>query len=1582
MSHSKKNRKKNIAAIFFLALIVLISLVSCKKTTEPRIAVMPLLPAEGQAYDGTGVAIQYLLENAMLTNVIRDKFRLFHAMEDIFPEVEQYRAYIRGQGSPVDFRKLGESHDVLYWITGTYELRGGKIIVKLVVIDVRENRRFAISELIVDTSDSLAGFREECFDWLNGAKPYIPMPQLLYDAALWPEMQSIEGLAALGDAYAVLVEHSYPDAKKKTINLAPFVSASEKAPDSYLATNLLGWAQAENEDWESARESFQEALEINPTGWSSFDGMVACARANGKKEAALRWSENKTELNLMSSWRETLLDLELSLSRLAWLEGDHATEKEYAEKAVALAEKWFGKKHPKVAPFLHNAGIAYKSLNEYSKARVALENALSIDEDRLRSDHIRIARTLNLLAIVYEKLGDYPKAESVCQRALSILEKRLGKEDAEVAWCANNLGVVYLSMGKYTSAKSQFERALSIHRKHHDDDNPTFLHNLGDAYYELRDYENAEFFFEKSLYLTEEVFGKDHPNVADELNSLGLMYERTGRYGKAKALLERALEIDRKHFGDDNPAVARDLNALGLLYGSLEEHRKAVDHHEKALSIMESRLDEYSPKLASYISNLGAAYQTVGEYDKALALRKRKLAIARKNFGDEHPAVAEALTSIGVLYAFFDYSKSESFLEQALFIYEKNLNDERTAVASELIAIGLAYELLSEHRKARELVEKGLVLAEKRLGDNHPDVAVYLNHLGTICFSLGDYSEAKSNYERALSIIRGCYREGHPQEAAALNDIGMVYLALDENRKAIELFERAMSMNKEVFGESCSEIASNLNNLGVAYSSLGEYAAAKSCHEQALSMYKNHLEDEHPAIAMALNNVGTLYGDLGDYGRAMDFYEQALSMTEKRFGSDNSMVALNLINLGSAYQRLGDRVRALEIFERALLIAKTNFGDGHPLEAVASNRLGTVYVQLQDFSKARDLFERALFIAEEHYGDFHYEVSLSVHNLSYVLWHMGDLEAATELCERAVLIAERLQNPIVIAYSYAAMSANLSEQNKPQAAVFFGKKAVNRLQSVRSGISGMEIFLQRAFVKGNEDVYRHLADLLIEQGRLPEAHQIMSMLKEEEYFDFIRRDAGQSDVRKTLASYAPIEVAWMERYRKIHANLASLGEEYDILIRKKKLLGLTLEEKKRFARIKDDLKVARKAFGAFLEEIDEEVAMMAPERAREVGEMRLEGLKALQGTLRDLGDAATLHYLAFEDSLHMILTFPGVQLVRHRDISQKELNQKIFDFRQTLQAPSKDPLPESQDLYEIVFGPVADDLRQAGIVTVMVSLDGAMRYLPLPALHDGQHYVAERFQIVVFTEAADTKLKDRPPVEMTLAGMGLSREIVGFIPLPAVEKELAGLHEMLPGVIYLNEDFTRAAFEDSLEMGYSLLHVASHFVFSPGTEKDSFLLLGDGSRMSLAQLEDGNYDFNAVDQLALPACNTAMGGGKNAYGKEIESFGVMAQRMGAKSVLATLWPVADESTGAFMLQYYRMRKERKATKAEALQLAQTMFIRGETSPSDDAPDEPRGRIVLDSNAADCAPTGFVPPVDAPLSHPYYWAPFILMGNWQ
>jgi len=323
----------------------------------------------------------------------------------------------------------------------------------------------------------------------------------------------------------------------------------------------------------------------------------------------------------------------------------------------------------------------------------------------------------------------------------------------------------------------------------------------------------------------------------------------------------------------------------------------------------------------------------------------------------------------------------------------------------------------------------------------------------------------------------------------------------------------------------------------------------------------------------------------------------------------------------------------------------------------------------------------------------------------------------------------------------------------------------------------------------------------------------------------------------------------------------------------------------------------------------------------------------------------------------------------------------------------------------------------------------------MAALFDGEKYLVERFQNVVFTRADKERMTRAVSANWTGTGFGSSQahtvdllgdgSIVNFDALPGVTAELASIFRaprtgkptrrtnegsdasanarpdgILNGDVFADARFTKSAFYEAVKQRRPLVHISSHFSFRPGDDSRSFLLLGDGTALTLNELKKQARLFDGVELLTLSACNTAVQQA-NADGREIDGFAELAQRLGAGSVMATLWPVADNSTPWLMREFYQTRQSGAGlTKANGLRQAQLALLEGkaQTQP---LPEAQKGvsllKLIIVPNgqrgSADTSRSEVirVDEKDAPLfrrdeqkpfAHPYYWAPFILIGNWK
>lgn len=257
------------------------------------------------------------------------------------------------------------------------------------------------------------------------------------------------------------------------------------------------------------------------------------------------------------------------------------------------------------------------------------------------------------------------------------------------------------------------------------------------------------------------------------------------------------------------------------------------------------------------------------------------------------------------------------------------------------------------------------------------------------------------------------------------------------------------------------------------------------------------------------------------------------------------------------------------------------------------------------------------------------------------------------------------------------------------------------------------------------------ADLLIAEGRLIEAQQILDMLKEEEFYGFVRRDASEIEKLSQRADLTTDETAALKRYQTISARITEIGAEFGRLQDKRNQLPESEkpspEKQKRFDELDKHLEDATVAFQVFLRGLAEEFTKK-PKVVKEIQENT-----GLQADLKSWGEGiVALYTVVGDDRYRVILTTPDAQIDGKTEISAGDLNKKIADFRQVVQNPNADPRPLGRELYDILIKPIEKQLSDAKAKTLLLSLDGTLRNLPLAALWDGKEYFGQKYENVLF----------------------------------------------------------------------------------------------------------------------------------------------------------------------------------------------------------------------------------------------------------
>jgi CHAT domain-containing protein len=514
-------------------------------------------------------------------------------------------------------------------------------------------------------------------------------------------------------------------------------------------------------------------------------------------------------------------------------------------------------------------------------------------------------------------------------------------------------------------------------------------------------------------------------------------------------------------------------------------------------------------------------------------------------------------------------------------------------------------------------------------------------------------------------------------------------------------------------------------------------------------------------------------------------------------------------------------------------------------------------------------------------------------------------------------------------------------------AILFGKQAVNQCQKMRADIRTLPAGAQGQFIHDFESTYRNLADVLASHHRAEESRTVIALLKDQENFDLLPSDAtrladqSSGSVISLTRSESQIETS--------EANMAKASDELNSLKAKKEL---TPDEKKRMASLQAQINIEN---GNLEEALD---AIMKPSGSAPGGSMEaLNGSAEIQALLRrQPSGAVSIYTLVTENKLITILVTATAAVAHEVPISTANLNRLVFSLVSALKNPSSDPRPPSLALYNVVVAPLAADLRAANAKTILWSLDGTLRYISPAALFDGHSFLAEQYSMVSLSAAPIVKL-DQPRQEKgrTIV-FGESKAIGGFSPEPGVLEEAKAIQMITNGTVLLDKDFTRQSFESALhEKQFSIVHLATHFVLA--SERDrSYLLFGNGDRLSLGEIQQAPRMFDGVDLLVFSGCETAIPS-VGSDGKEVDGLNVIAVHAGARSVIASLWAASDQGTAIFMRHFYE-HLWNGATKAEALRLAQ-MDMFSEKKQDD------RGVIASRSD----------------YSHPYYWAPFVLSGDW-
>ncbi|MGC9504508.1 CHAT domain-containing protein [Baaleninema sp.] len=766
-------------------------------------------------------------------------------------------------------------------------------------------------------------------------------------------------------------------------------------------------------------------------------------------------------------------------------------------------------------------------------------------------------------------------------------------------------------------------------------------------------------------------------------------------------------------------------------------------------------------------------------------------------------------------------------------------------------------------------------------------------------------------------------------EAGSRTYRALTLYELGQHRDAAQVLDRALAEIAQLpasSGRTAIEAQASLA-LGRLQLARGQTQAALDSWQRAGDRYAA-LGDEFGELGALTNQAIALQG-LGLYRRSQTLLE---AVTERLDAyPDDRLKVSALTDLGVALQVVGDLKQSRSVLERALAIVH---GTADPSQkSIVLQALGDTTRALGDLDAARNFYQQA--------------AAASTQSTVTVTARLAQASTAIDLKafeEADILLSEiesqlsnlPLSRPAIYAVVNFVETRLRLDDRYPVNAPQLAEQLADALErSRRLGDRRAETYVLGQLGRLYETQQQFEAALALTEEALQTAAPLNAPdVTAQWQAQLGRLYRQQGDTENAIAAYSEA----VTELQILSRDLVAINPEVRLSFRDRvepvyrELVSLLLADNP----TQDQLQQARQTIEA----------LQLAELENFFRESCLEASPTQLDTVDDR--AAAIYPIILPDRLEIILSLPGQPLKNYRaEVDRDTLEQTLQRVRQSLSLsfPRNQRLALYRQLYDWLVRPAEADLQNADIETLVFVLDGPLRNLPMSVLYDGDRYLVEEYSLVLSPglQLLEPRPLDNSQLQAVIAGLSEARQ--GFEPLPEVESEIARIASEIPSQIQLNQQFTTEATRAALARASNpVLHLATHGQFSSDAE-DTFIVTWDGKLRvselgSILQRRDETRS-GALELLVLSACQTARGDDRAVLG-----LAGLAIESGARSTVATLWSVRDRSTANLMVEFYRQLSRPGTNKAEALRQAQLSLL---SQPEYD--------------------------------HPFFWAPFVLVGNW-
>ncbi len=724
---------------------------------------------------------------------------------------------------------------------------------------------------------------------------------------------------------------------------------------------------------------------------------------------------------------------------------------------------------------------------------------------------------------------------------------------------------------------------------------------------------------------------------------------------------------------------------------------------------------------------------------------------------------------------------------------------------------------------------------------------------------------------------------------------------------------------------------------------IGNFSQAAASWEKAVELYRRQGDTKSEISTLVI--LASACQSLGQHRHAVDLLESALDRANS--GHEQALVPLVKSKLGAALLMTQETQRAGELLQDALQAARAD--SNRVLEATVLNDQGNLLANEQKYPEAIKAYEESAALGQQ--TSNWWQSAEALCNAALTAARSGENAEADTLNSQALRSMQQMNDSH--ARAFLLLTAGLTDLRLSPS----GKEQGNRLLlrahasfeqalniSERLGDKRIETYalgyLGQLYEKdGQTDSALALtrrASFTAQEAQMPEAlyrweWQSGRLLRKQgdketaiaayrravQTLQFIRNDVS------TGFGNSPDRLSFRESEGPLFYELA------DLLLMQSKSATSPKQEQELLLEARDTVESLKTV----------ELEDYFCDECVDVQRLKTRVVENVDKS------SAVIYLIPLPDRTEVLVGQTSGLTRFTANVRASELTEEVREFRRNLETRSTYGYrTQARNLYDWLIRPVRGLLDSAHITTVVFVSDGALRTIPLSALHDGTRFLIQDFAVAVVPGLSLVEPKHIERRNTRLLLNGLSKSVQGYAQLDFVTNELHSIDRTYTSETLLNEQFTTAELQRKLGEQFSIVHIASHGQFDRDVHK-TFVLTYD-NKLTLNDLETfirpSQYRGKPVEMLVLSACQTAAGDDRAALG-----LAGIAVKAGARSALASLWFVNDQSTSALITEFYaQLRKTPSVSKAQCLQAAQIKLLN-----------------------------------DRRYRHPCYWSPYLIIGNW-